>query len=29
VEYMRLDNGLVLRLDTLVAVNNVPIPDHC
>ena len=29
VEYMRLDNGLVLRLDSLVAVNNVPLPDHC
>ena len=29
VEYMRMDNGLVLRLDSLVAVNNVPLPDHC
>jgi len=29
VEYMRLDNGLVLRLDSLVAVNNIPLPDHC
>lgn len=29
VEYMRMDNGLVIRLDSLVAVNNVPLPDHC
>lgn len=29
VEYMRMDNGLVIRLDTLVSVNNVPLPDHC
>jgi len=29
VEYMRLDNGLVIRLDKLVAVNDIPVPDHC
>ena len=29
VEYMRLDNGLVIRLDKLVAVNDIPEPDHC
>jgi len=29
VEYMRLDNGLVIRLDKLVAVNDIPLPDHC
>lgn len=29
VEYMRLDNGLVIRLDSLVSVNNIPLPDHC
>jgi Rho-binding antiterminator len=29
VEYMRLDNGLVIRLDNLVAVNDIPVPDHC
>ncbi|MBW8684504.1 hypothetical protein [Chitinophaga rhizophila] len=29
VEYMRMDNGLVIRLDSLVAVNNIPLPDHC
>lgn len=29
VEYMRLENGVVLRLDTLIDVNNIPLPDHC
>lgn len=29
VEYMRLDNGLVIRLDSLLSVNNVPLPGHC
>ncbi|TWV93336.1 hypothetical protein [Chitinophaga pinensis] len=29
VEYMRMDNGLVIRLDSLIAVNNIPLPDHC
>jgi len=29
VEYMRLDNGLTIRLDKLVAVNDIPLPDHC
>lgn len=29
VEYMQLDNGLVLRLDSLLSVNNVPLPGHC
>lgn len=29
VEYMRLDNGLVIRLDSLISVNNIPLPDHC
>ncbi|WP_343691802.1 hypothetical protein [Chitinophaga sp.] len=29
VEYMRLENGLVLRLDSLVDVNNIPLPTHC
>ncbi|KAA2242977.1 hypothetical protein F0L74_10675 [Chitinophaga agrisoli] len=29
VEYMRMDNGLVIRLDSLIAVNNVPLPNHC
>jgi Rho-binding antiterminator len=29
VEYMRMDNGLVIRLDSLRSVNNVPLPDHC
>ncbi|SEM65800.1 Rho-binding antiterminator [Chitinophaga rupis] len=29
VEYMRLDNGQVIRLDKLVAVNDIPVPDHC
>jgi len=29
VEYMRMDNGLVIRLDSLLAVNNVPLPDRC
>ena len=29
VEYMRLDNGLVIRLDKLTAVNDIPVPDHC
>lgn len=29
VEYMRLENGVVLRLDTLIDVNNIPLPNHC
>lgn len=29
VEYMRMDNGLVIRLDSLLSVNNIPLPDHC
>ncbi|QHS59721.1 hypothetical protein [Chitinophaga agri] len=29
VEYMRMDNGLVIRLDSLIAVNNIPLPGHC
>lgn len=29
VEYMRLDNNLVVRLDRLVSVNGIPLPDHC
>jgi Rho-binding antiterminator len=29
VEYMRLDNGQELRLDTLVAVNDIPLPAQC
>ncbi len=29
VEYMRMDNGLVIRLDSLISVNNIPLPDHC
>jgi Rho-binding antiterminator len=29
MEYMRMDNGLVIRLDSLIAVNNIPLPDHC
>ncbi|WP_343675243.1 hypothetical protein [Chitinophaga sp.] len=29
VEYMRLENGVVLRLDVLIDVNNIPLPNHC
>lgn len=29
VEYMRLENGIVLRLDALIDVNNIPLPDRC
>lgn len=29
VEYMRLENGVVLRLDALIDVNNIPLPTHC
>jgi Rho-binding antiterminator len=29
VEYLRMDNGLVIRLDSLLSVNNIPLPDHC
>jgi len=29
VEYMRLENGVVLRLDSLIDVNNIPLPNHC
>ncbi len=29
IEYMRMDNGLVIRLDSLISVNNVPLPNHC
>lgn len=29
VEYMKMNNGLVIRLDTLVAVNDIPLPGSC
>ena len=29
VEYMKMDNGMEMRLDTLVSVNNIPLPGHC
>ena len=29
IEYMRLENGLVIRLDALIAVNNIPLPKQC
>lgn len=28
-EYLRMDNGLAVRLDRLLSVNGVPLPDHC
>lgn len=28
-EYLRMDNGLTLRLDRLLSVNGVPVPGQC
>ncbi|RPD39675.1 hypothetical protein [Chitinophaga barathri] len=28
-EYLLADNGLVIRLDRLIAVNNIPVPQSC
>lgn len=28
-EYLRMDNGLTVRLDQLLAVNGVPVPGRC
>lgn len=28
-EYLRMDNGLTVRLDRLLAVNGVPVPGQC
>ena len=29
VEWLRLENGATLRLDQLIAVNHIPLPNHC
>lgn len=29
VEYLRLDNGLLIRLDQLLSVNGIPLPGVC
>lgn len=29
VEYLRMDNGLVIRLDQLLSVNGTPLPGVC
>lgn len=28
-EYLRMDNGLTVRLDRLLSVNGVPVPGQC
>lgn len=28
IEYMRLNNGQVIRLDTIISVNDIPLPDR-
>ena len=28
-EYLRMDNGLTLRLDRLLSVNGIPVPGQC
>ncbi|MEI7905757.1 MAG: hypothetical protein WCI84_00220 [Bacteroidota bacterium] len=28
-EYLKVDNGTVIRLDHIISINGIPVPKHC